>query len=175
MLTFKRYSIKCPDDEKELFMHLFHDTKIPEGNEDVRTWVFRENPLAERKFAGYVDREQQEFTIRATRTDLLGVGASAFEMSGKVTRRNLTKTIEIGIGFHWWQLLVMIFWTVVIGSAAIQASDGIVGWLVLLALTIWHVAISIRDLNLSQEKLNDYIESHRRIQARRVLTNISSN
>lgn len=174
MLILKRHSFKAPEDDKEFFVQLERDTTEPERGEEHKRWLFTESRLLERKFAGEVDQDSQEFRIRCARTDILEMNLSMFEFYGHVKRSILGKIIEVEVDFNWITLLRKFMFTLFLSLSMITAL-ALAGWILTAVLVGAQLFFSMRDLEQSEEKVQYYIESHRRIQAQRVVSSLSVN
>jgi len=155
MYTLKRYSIPCPENDKDLFLFLYWDT---EGHDPSGWEVFTRNKTYERDrmWLGYVDRDNQEFDIRNAQAGLLKNRLSRFRIKGRVKRGIVSKTLEVEIGFDW-SLAVEALIPVTVLTAVMMTKDLMISlavWLVLMLLLL----LLYDDFNDSEELILKYLK-----------------
>jgi hypothetical protein len=95
MFTLKRYTVPCPENEKDFFKGLFEDTE-----QSASEWhdILRSGPY-DKTWLGNVDQDKEEFEVQYTQSGIFKTRVSRFRIKGKVKKGVVSKMIEVEMGF----------------------------------------------------------------------------
>src|SRR6478672_2697903 len=105
MVTLKRFFIKYPDLDIDLFVHFSLDTEKSGYFSNVNRIFIREEFTIQKPWIGTVDKERNEFRVMRTRTGIFKTEISALEVLGRLIEHESGKGIEIRIKPAWYVVL----------------------------------------------------------------------
>jgi hypothetical protein len=158
MLTLKRFFIKYPESDKDLFVNFCLDTENSGYFSNLNRIFIREELIIQKPWIGKVDKERNEFKVMRTGTGIFKTGVSALEVFGRLTERKSGKGIEIIIKPIWYVALSFVWVTIFLSIFIVNYLNDITGWAILLCILIIQVLFLVLDLNKTVDKIRDYID-----------------
>lgn len=158
MLPIKRFFIKYPESDKDLFVHFYLDTEKSGYFSNLNRIFIREELIIQKPWIGKVDKERNEFRVMRTRTGLFKTGISGLEVRGRLNEHEGGKGIEITIRPIWYVALSFVWVTIFLSIFIINYLNDIAGWAILLCILTIQILFLVLDLNKTEDKIRNYID-----------------